>query len=414
MEDLTNKQLKELIRDYKKENCPPFSKEKKEGLIKIVKSLNIDMTLTPIKKKEKKIKKPKTIDLQQLRESKLTGKAKELHEIYNEVDKLIEKNKNILEKIPFGAKSMRYKHFQNYYQFFRNRLSVDVSDSSAQGIERSIKNGKDIKKMMLNKIEEKREDNKEDNKEDNVEKKEENVDKHDDEILKEKEQIEKKYGLENVKNYLKNYKKRYDIETNKIIVSDKDKEMKKIRSDAKKIVEVIKKKYKKYLDDNNFTTRNYVKNLLSFLSDKRTIIRLWSKLKKDDPKNLKLINKYKILYNFIIEEEPKTKPESKPSNNLIENLIENLKLIVSKYNKDEIKKQNLTKENTKNYTNPYFELLEKIENQFKDLEDEKDFFTKNKKLSTDFADVKKNFIRRIKSQLKQKDKEDKIEKLFFD
>ena len=54
MEDLTNKQLKDIIRSYKKEKCPAFSKEKKEGLIKIVKSLGLDITLTPIKKKKKK------------------------------------------------------------------------------------------------------------------------------------------------------------------------------------------------------------------------------------------------------------------------------------------------------------------------------------------------------------------------
>ncbi len=54
MEDLTNKQLKDLIRGYKKEKCPAFSKEKKEGLIKIVKTLGLDITLIPIKKKEKK------------------------------------------------------------------------------------------------------------------------------------------------------------------------------------------------------------------------------------------------------------------------------------------------------------------------------------------------------------------------
>jgi len=54
MEDLTNKQLKDLIRGYKKEKCPAFSKEKKEGLIKIIKTLGLDITLIPIKKKKKK------------------------------------------------------------------------------------------------------------------------------------------------------------------------------------------------------------------------------------------------------------------------------------------------------------------------------------------------------------------------
>jgi hypothetical protein len=92
-----------------------------------------------------------------------------------------------------------------------------------------------------------------------------------------------------------------------------------------------------------------------------------------------------------------------------DNLIDNIKLIISKYNKDEIKKQNLTKENLKNFTDPYFELFEKIEKQLESIDDKMEWFQNNKKLGEDYVDVKKNFMRRIKSQLK-KSKKDKSEK----
>ncbi len=88
--------------------------------------------------------------------------------------------------------------------------------------------------------------------------------------------------------------------------------------------------------------------------------------------------------------------------NLNTDLINNLKLFVSKYNKNKIKKQQLTKQNLKNYTNPYFELLEKIELQMEYLDDyQSDFIRENPDLSADFIDIRKNFYRRIKAQLKK-------------
>ena len=91
--------------------------------------------------------------------------------------------------------------------------------------------------------------------------------------------------------------------------------------------------------------------------------------------------------------------------NLYTDLINNLKLFVSKYNKNQIKKQQITKQNLKNYTDPYFELLEKIEVQLKEMDGEFDFqvdlIKENTKLSADFIDIRKNFYRRIKAQLKK-------------
>ena len=92
------------------------------------------------------------------------------------------------------------------------------------------------------------------------------------------------------------------------------------------------------------------------------------------------------------------KEEPKKDNNL----LEDIKKFIEKYNSNEIKKQNLTKENLKNYTNPYFESLEKIEKNLNNVEDPLEFFKNNTKLSSSFTDIKKNFIRRIKAQLKAK------------
>mgnify|MGYP003133928982 CR=1 FL=1 len=77
-----------------------------------------------------------------------------------------------------------------------------------------------------------------------------------------------------------------------------------------------------------------------------------------------------------------------------------MKKLVNKYNKDEIKKQKLTKENLKKYTDPYFDLIDKIEKQLKEVDDPMEFLKKNKELSKKYADVSKNFIRRVKAQMK--------------
>ena len=95
------------------------------------------------------------------------------------------------------------------------------------------------------------------------------------------------------------------------------------------------------------------------------------------------------------QEEPKEEPKKENNN------INNIKLYVNSYNNDEIKKQKLTKENLTEFTNPAIQLLDKIENQLDKIEDKIEFFKQNKELSKKYADTKKNFVRRVKAQLKK-------------
>jgi hypothetical protein len=79
-----------------------------------------------------------------------------------------------------------------------------------------------------------------------------------------------------------------------------------------------------------------------------------------------------------------------------------------KYNAVEIKKQNLNKSNLKDFTEPYFKELEKIEKELENMDDSIEFFKTNKKISSGFVDIRKNFIRRVKAQMKVKKEEPKI------
>ncbi len=54
LDNLTTKQLKDIIRKYKKEKCPPYSKLKKSDLEALVSKLGLNITLIPKKKKEPK------------------------------------------------------------------------------------------------------------------------------------------------------------------------------------------------------------------------------------------------------------------------------------------------------------------------------------------------------------------------
>ena len=113
--------------------------------------------------------------------------------------------------------------------------------------------------------------------------------------------------------------------------------------------------------------------------------------------------------DFVPEKDPLVKKQEKKevkkeAPKKENNLLENMKNLVKKYGKDEIKKQNLTKENLKKYTNPYFDIVEKIEKQLKEVDDDMEFFKNNKELSKKYKDTTKNFIRRLKLQLKKKDK----------
>ena len=76
-----------------------------------------------------------------------------------------------------------------------------------------------------------------------------------------------------------------------------------------------------------------------------------------------------------------------------------------KYNAVEIKKQNLNKSNLKDFTEPYFKELEKIEKEVDNVDDSIEFLKTNKKISSEFVDIKKNFVRRVKAQIKVKKEE---------
>lgn len=98
--------------------------------------------------------------------------------------------------------------------------------------------------------------------------------------------------------------------------------------------------------------------------------------------------------------------DSKPVKSNIEKpkpkkLTERIKEFNKKYNTNEIKKQKLDKSNLKKYTDPYFKELEEIEKILSDIDDPMEFFRNNKELSSTFTDIKKNFIRRVKSNMKK-------------
>lgn len=140
----------------------------------------------------------------------------------------------------------------------------------------------------------------------------------------------------------------------------------------------------------------------------KTNIKGYSKMKKAEVVELMMKNQERFKHIKMAEkkepkkkvkkEEPKKKIKIKKDNNL----LQNMKNLVKKYNKDEIKKEKLTKENLNKYTNPYFDIAEKIEKQLEEVDDPMEFFKNNKELSKKYRDTTKNFIRRIKAQVKKK------------
>jgi len=109
------------------------------------------------------------------------------------------------------------------------------------------------------------------------------------------------------------------------------------------------------------------------------------KKKKEEPKKER--KKIKLV-SFDKKEEPKK-------------LTERIKEFNKKYNANEIKKQKLDKSNLKKYTDPYFKELEEIEKMLSDIDDNVKFIKDNKELSSTFTDIKKNFVRRVKSNMKK-------------
>jgi len=137
---------------------------------------------------------------------------------------------------------------------------------------------------------------------------------------------------------------------------------------------------------------------------KSKLLKEFKKRAKPAVKAFELKEDQKKLTKALEKKFPKKKEEEPKKE---DNLLKNLKKFIDEYNTNEIKKQNLTKENLKKYTNPYFEKLEKIEKQLENVDDEIEFFKNNKQLSKSFTDIRKNFVRRVKAQLKESKKESK-------
>ena len=103
------------------------------------------------------------------------------------------------------------------------------------------------------------------------------------------------------------------------------------------------------------------------------------------------------------EEIKKSKEKKEKTKKVDSSVIDDIKLYVKKYNHDEIKKQNLTKENLKNFVNPAFDLLEKIQKKLDKIDDSMGFIQKNAaNLLKKYNDTNKNFVRRVKAQVKSK------------
>ena len=120
---------------------------------------------------------------------------------------------------------------------------------------------------------------------------------------------------------------------------------------------------------------------------------------KQMPKIIKPKEKRQPLTNAkVIKAEPKE-----------ENIIKQIKTLINKYSNEEIKKQNFTKENLKNFTNPFFDLYDKLKEDLSNVEDPTKFLKDNEELSKKYINVTSNFTKRIKAQFKKNKEKPKEE-----
>ena len=85
-----------------------------------------------------------------------------------------------------------------------------------------------------------------------------------------------------------------------------------------------------------------------------------------------------------------------------EDVVELIKKLVDEYNLDSIKKQNLTPSNYEEYYNEYVEQFTKISKLLDKVDDPIEFIKElPKNLGNKYVDVTKNFVRRLKAQLKK-------------
>ena len=92
-----------------------------------------------------------------------------------------------------------------------------------------------------------------------------------------------------------------------------------------------------------------------------------------------------------------------------ENIKKQIKILINKYSSEEIKKQKFTKENLKQFTNPYFDLLDKLKEDLSNVENPQKFLDDNLEINKKYIDVSSNFARRIKAQFKKNKEELKEE-----
>ena len=92
-----------------------------------------------------------------------------------------------------------------------------------------------------------------------------------------------------------------------------------------------------------------------------------------------------------------------------ENIKKQIKILINKYSAEEIKKQKFTKENLKQFTNPYFDLLDKLKEDLSNVENPQKFLDDNLEINKKYIDVSSNFARRIKAQFKKNKEELKEE-----
>ena len=118
-----------------------------------------------------------------------------------------------------------------------------------------------------------------------------------------------------------------------------------------------------------------------------------SKLKKDDL--IKFVNENNIKLQPLIKDKQVKTNTSDPS------LIEKMKTFIKSYDLTQIKKQKITKDNLKEYTDKYFNMLDSIQNQLDNIDDSIEFFKKHKDLSSKYVNVKDNFMRRVKANFKK-------------
>jgi len=102
-------------------------------------------------------------------------------------------------------------------------------------------------------------------------------------------------------------------------------------------------------------------------------------------------NKMQSFSEMCIEEIPKKDAD----------LISDIEDFVKKYNLIEIKKQNLTKENLKKFTDKYFDNLDKIKEKLKVVENPLIFFIAYKNLCKEYYYIEKNFVKRVKAEIKK-------------